>query len=93
LSFVGLVPSERCSGDGRRQGSITTAGSAHARRLLVGGAWNSRRPPTVGFELARRHRGQDPPGDQTLALDRQALVTANAQQALAADENQESAGA
>jgi transposase len=60
MSFVGLVPSERSSGERRRQGSITKAGSAHARRLLVEAAWNSRRRPTVGYELARRHRGQDP---------------------------------
>lgn len=60
MSFVGLVPSERSSGDGRRQGSITKAGSSHARRLLVESAWHARRRPTVGYELARRHRGQDP---------------------------------
>lgn len=60
MSFVGLVPSERSSGESRRQGSITKAGSAHARRLLVESAWNGRRRPTVGYELARRQRGQDP---------------------------------
>jgi Transposase, Mutator family len=41
-------------------GSITKAGSARARRLLVESAWNGRRRPTVGYELARRQRGQDP---------------------------------
>lgn len=60
MSFVGLVPSERSSGESRRQGSITKAGSAHARRLLVEAAWNARRRPTVGYELSRRQRGQDP---------------------------------
>lgn len=60
MSFTGLVPSERSSGESRRQGSITKAGSAHARRLLIEAAWNSRRRPTVGYELARRQRGQDP---------------------------------
>ncbi len=60
MSFVGLVPSERSSGESRRQGSITRAGSAHARRLLVESAWHARRRPTVGYELGRRHRGQDP---------------------------------
>lgn len=60
MSFVGLVPSERSSGESRRQGSITKAGSAHARRLLVEAAWNGRRRPTVGYELSRRQRGQDP---------------------------------
>ncbi|MCA1678606.1 MAG: IS110 family transposase [Actinobacteria bacterium] len=60
MSFVGLVPSERSSGEKRRQGSITKAGNAHARRLLVEAAWHSRRRPRVSYELSRRHRGQDP---------------------------------
>jgi transposase len=60
MSFVGLVPSERSSGESRRQGSITRAGSAHARRLLVESAWHARRRPSVSYELGRRHRGQDP---------------------------------
>jgi transposase len=60
MSFCGLVPSERSSGERRRQGSITKAGSTHARRLLIEAAWNSRRRPTVGYELARRQHGQDP---------------------------------
>ena len=34
-AYLGLVPSEHTSGDTRRQGAITKAGSAHARRLLV----------------------------------------------------------
>jgi transposase len=59
MSFVGLVPSERSSGEQRRQGSITKVGNAHVRRLLVESAWHARRRPTVGYALARRHRGQD----------------------------------
>src|SRR5256714_3440420 len=59
MAFVGLVPSERSRGERRRQGSITKAGNAHARRLLVESAWHARRRPTVGYELARRQRGQD----------------------------------
>jgi transposase len=35
MAFVGLVPSERSSGEQRRQGSITKVGNAHVRRLLV----------------------------------------------------------
>jgi transposase len=60
MSFVGLIPSERASGESRRQGSITKAGSAHARGLLVESAWSNRRRPAVGYELSRRQRGQDP---------------------------------
>jgi transposase len=59
MAFVGLVPCERSSGEQRRQGSITKAGNAHVRRLLVESAWHARRRPTVGYQLARRQRGQD----------------------------------
>jgi transposase len=59
MAFVGLVPSERSSGDTRRQGSITKVGNSHVRRLLVESAWHARRRPTVGYKLARRQRGQD----------------------------------
>jgi transposase len=58
MAFVGLVPSERSSGEQRRQGSITKVGNSHARRLLVEAAWHARRRPTVGYQLARRQRGQ-----------------------------------
>jgi transposase len=60
MAFVGLVPSERSSGEQRRQGSITKVGNSHVRRLLVEAAWHARRHPKVGYELARRQRGQDP---------------------------------
>lgn len=60
MSFVGLVPSERSSGEKQRRGSITKAGNAHARRLLVESAWHARRRPKVSYELTRRQHGQDP---------------------------------
>ena len=59
MAFVGLVPGERSSGQTRRQGSITKVGNAHVRRLLVESSWHARRRPTVGYELARRQKGQD----------------------------------
>jgi transposase len=59
MAFVGLVPSEHSSGEKRRQGSITKVGNSHVRRLLVESAWHARRRPKVGYELARRQRGQD----------------------------------
>src|SRR3989440_9270073 len=59
MAFVGLVPSEHSSGEHRRQGSITKVGNAHVRRLLVEAARHARRRPKVGYELARRQRGQD----------------------------------
>ena len=57
--FLGLVPSEDSSGERRRQGAITKAGSRHARRLLVEAAWHYRHPPHVSAQLARRQAGQD----------------------------------
>jgi transposase len=60
MAFVGLVPSEHSSGDKRRQGSITKVGNSHVRRLLVEAAWHARRRPKVGYDVARRQRGQDP---------------------------------
>jgi len=59
-SYLGIVPSEHTSGAQRRLGSITKAGSTHARRLLVEAAYHYRRGPAVGEALERRQRGQSP---------------------------------
>ena len=58
--YVGLVPSEHSSGQTRRLGKITKAGSTHARRLLVEAALHYRLTPAVGGKLAMGQRGQDP---------------------------------
>lgn len=58
--FLGIVPTEHTSDLKRRQGSITKAGSIHARRLLVEAAHHYRHQPAVGEQLARRQHGQDP---------------------------------
>jgi transposase len=59
MAFVGLVPSEHSSGERQRRGSITKVGNSHVRRLLVEAAWHARLQPRVGYELARRQRGQE----------------------------------
>jgi transposase len=59
-SYLGLVPSEHSTGTTRRQGSITKAGSSHARRLLIEAAWHYRRPPRISLTLRRRQQGQPP---------------------------------
>jgi transposase len=59
-AYLGIVPSEHTTGQQRRLGSITKAGSTHARRLLVEGAYHYRRGPAVGEALERRQRGQAP---------------------------------
>jgi transposase len=58
--FLGIVPTEHTSDRKRRQGSITKAGSVHARRLLVEAGHHYRHRPAVGDALARRQHGQDP---------------------------------
>jgi len=58
MSYLGLVPCERSSGQARRQGAITKSGSQHARRILVEAAWHYRRPPRRGTMLQRRQQGQ-----------------------------------
>ena len=57
-AYLGLVPSESSSGERRRQGSITKAGSAHARRLLVEAAHHYSRPPRISAKLRSRQEGQ-----------------------------------
>jgi transposase len=59
-AYLGIVPSEHTSGSQRRLGSITRAGSTHARRLLVEASYHYRRGPAVGEALERRQRGQAP---------------------------------
>lgn len=58
--YLGITPSERTSDEKRRQGSITKAGSGHARRLLVEAAHHYVRTPAIGAGLRRRQQGQDP---------------------------------
>ncbi len=62
FSYAGLVPSEDSSGGapGQRRGSITKAGNAHLRRVLVEAAWSYSRPCRSDGPVAKRRRGQDP---------------------------------
>jgi transposase len=51
-AFLGLVPSERSSGEKRRIGRITKAGNTRVRYLLVEAAWRilrSKRPDTAAL--------------------------------------------
>jgi transposase len=54
MSYLGLTPSEYSSGERRRQGGITKAGTGHARRALVEGAWAYRYPAKVSRHLQLR---------------------------------------
>ena len=59
-AYLGIVPCEHTTGNQRRLGSITKAGSTHARRLLVEASYHYRRGPVVGEALERRQRGHAP---------------------------------
>lgn len=57
MSFTGLVGSEHSSGEKVWRGSITKAGNAHLRRVLVESAWCNRHGTVVSRELAIRRKG------------------------------------
>ena len=56
MGFTGLVSSEHSSGQRVWRGSITKAGNAHLRRVLVEAAWCNRHGPVVSRELAIRRK-------------------------------------
>jgi transposase len=51
MAYLGLVPSEHSSGAYVRRGGITKAGNAHARRVLIEGAWTYRMQARVSRKL------------------------------------------
>lgn len=62
MAFIGLVPSEYSSGGKQRRGSLTRAGNAHLRRVLVEAAWHYRHPPHRTGETIRKRREGQPAG-------------------------------
>ena len=58
MSYLGLVPSERSSGQSVRRGGITKTGNAHARRLLTEASWHYRYPARLSRVLQSRQEGQ-----------------------------------
>ena len=57
VAYLGLRPSEESSGDRLRRGSITKAGNAEARRVLIEAAWCYRLPPQVSKAIEGRREG------------------------------------
>lgn len=57
MAYLGLVPSERSTGDSTRRGSITRTGNSRVRRVLAESAWTYRYPARVGTKkyLETRH--------------------------------------
>lgn len=60
MAYLGFVPREDSSGPRERRGSITKAGNAHCRHVLVQAAWAYRLHPKIGPALTVRQRGQSP---------------------------------
>lgn len=57
MAAIGLVPSEYSTGDKTTRFSITKAGNAHVRHIMVEAAWQYRRV-TNGRTITERRRGQ-----------------------------------
>lgn len=58
MAFLGLVPREHTTGTDRRLGSITKAGNAHARWILVEATQHAFLPPKVSAPLSIRQQDQ-----------------------------------
>jgi len=54
MGFLGLVPSERSTGETIRRAGLTLAGNRRARRVLIEGAWSYRLPARVSETLRSR---------------------------------------
>lgn len=57
MGYSGAVASEDSSGKRIQRGSITKAGNAHLRRIVVEAAWSYRLRPGVGPGLRKRQEG------------------------------------
>jgi transposase len=56
MGYLGLVPSERSSGERVRRGSITKTGNSHARRLLTEAAWSYRHKARIAAAALKRQQ-------------------------------------
>ena len=57
MAYLGLVPSERSSGDTVRRGELTKAGNSEARRVMIEAAWTYRMPARVSRARLERLEG------------------------------------
>lgn len=60
MGYAGLGVSEASSGEKIRRGSITKAGNAHLRRILVEAAWSYRHRNVMSRGLTERRQGCPP---------------------------------
>lgn len=75
MGYLGLVPSERSTGDTVRRGGITKAGNGRVRHMLVESAWTYRHPPKIGKEKLYRLEAV-PPRVREIAWKAQSRLTA-----------------
>jgi transposase len=75
MGYLGLVPSERSTGDSIRRGGITKAGNSRVRHMLVESAWTYRHPPRVGAKKLYRLE-QTTPRVREIAWKAQSRLTA-----------------
>jgi transposase len=61
MAYLGLVPSERSTGETVKRGGLTLAGNRRARRVLVEGAWGYRYPARVTETIRVRLEGLPKP--------------------------------
>jgi transposase len=57
MAAIGLVPSERSSGEKEQRGSITKTGNSHLRRVLIESAWHYRSRSVPSKCLQKRRAG------------------------------------
>ena len=75
MGYLGLVPSERSTGDTVRRGSITKAGNGRLRHMLVESAWTYRFSPKIGKAKLYRLE-QNSPKVREIAWKAQTRLTA-----------------
>jgi transposase len=56
MGYSGAVSREHSSGERVQRGSISKAGNAHLRRIVVEAAWSYRHRPNIGAGLAARQK-------------------------------------
>jgi transposase len=61
MAFLGLVPSERSTGESRNLGGITKTGNSTARKALVEAAWTYRYSAGIGIGHQQRQKELPPP--------------------------------
>lgn len=74
MGYLGLVPSERSTGNTVRRGGITKAGNGRVRHMLIESAWTYRHPARVGKEKLYRLE-QAPPAVREIAWKAQSRLS------------------